>query len=159
TNERESSATLTTSEGELRLFAYDCPDSFSGSVTVTMAGSNNTGGVTGNIGHATVNTNSQTHISSEQQLPIVIFNKVKSRSAHMKSHRPMPTHDSTDSKKQNVQQQTTKQLRIQQQQQQQQNISSINTTDCQHKITSNSETMGNSNLNNLWHNPTRLRPP
>ncbi|KAK0169286.1 hypothetical protein PV327_011665 [Microctonus hyperodae] len=76
----------------------------------------------------------------------------------MKSHRPMPTHDSTDSKKQNVQQQTTKQLRIQQQQQQQ-NTSSINTTDCQHKITSNSETMGNSNVNNLWHNPTRLRPP
>ncbi|XP_043278000.1 uncharacterized protein [Venturia canescens] len=28
TNERENSATFTTSEGELRLFAYDCPDSF-----------------------------------------------------------------------------------------------------------------------------------
>lgn len=26
TNERENSATLTTSDGELRLFAYDCPD-------------------------------------------------------------------------------------------------------------------------------------
>lgn len=26
TNERENSATLTTSDGELRLFAYDCQD-------------------------------------------------------------------------------------------------------------------------------------
>lgn len=46
-----------------------CCQSFSGSVTVTMAGSTQTA-QTGNTGHATVNTNSQTHTSSEQQLPV-----------------------------------------------------------------------------------------
>lgn len=36
TNERESSATLTTSEGELRLFAYECPDvSFDNQLTIS----------------------------------------------------------------------------------------------------------------------------
>lgn len=45
-----------------------CCQSFSGSVTVTMAGSTQTAQI-GNTGHATVNTNSQTHTSSEQQLP------------------------------------------------------------------------------------------
>ncbi|XP_076226038.1 uncharacterized protein LOC116426634 isoform X2 [Nomia melanderi] len=121
TNERENSATLTTSDGELRLFAYDCPDSFSGSVTVTMAGSTQTA-QTGNTGHATVNTNSQTHTSSEQQLPVPtplhypckicgkVFNKVKSRSAHMKSHRPVPSPDSTGQEsKRPVQQQQQQQ--------------------------------------------------
>ncbi|XP_048504892.1 mucin-4 isoform X8 [Athalia rosae] len=35
TNERESSATLTTSEGELRLFAYECPDRFPDGLSLT----------------------------------------------------------------------------------------------------------------------------
>lgn len=47
--------------------------SFSGSVTVTMAGSAQIArvpGCTGKAGHATVDhTNSQTHTSTEQQLP------------------------------------------------------------------------------------------
>ncbi|XP_074115296.1 uncharacterized protein LOC141537969 [Cotesia typhae] len=164
TNERESSATLTTSEGELRLFAaYDCPDSFSGSVTVTMAGSTHTG-VSGNTGHATVNTNSQTHISSEQQLPVStplhypckicgkIFNKVKSRSAHMKSHRPMPSPDLTDSKKP-ASQQTSKQSRAQSN-----NITNNSPQIMEYQKLQNSD-LTNPNANHLWHNPTRLRPP
>ncbi|XP_063991092.1 mucin-12 isoform X2 [Diachasmimorpha longicaudata] len=164
TNERESSATLTTSEGELRLFAYDCPDSFSGSVTVTMAGSN----IVANKGHATVNTNSQTHISSEQQLPVPtplhypckicgkVFNKVKSRSAHMKSHRPIPSLDSTgpESKKLNNHQQK------QSHSQDQSNSSSLvsHGHDYRQKISTTSDIV-NPNANNIWHNPTRLRPP
>ncbi|XP_076667271.1 uncharacterized protein LOC143368432 isoform X3 [Andrena cerasifolii] len=189
TNERENSATLTTSEGELRLFAYDCPDSFSGSVTVTMAGSTQTA-QTGNTGHATVNTNSQTHTSSEQQLPVPtplhypckicgkVFNKVKSRSAHMKSHRPVPSPDTVGQEsKRPVQQQSKahqsqqpgQQQRQQQQQQQQQpaqqqqqhslNVSPQATDFNQQPLpTSNGDT-GAQSTAHLWHNPTRLRPP
>lgn len=43
-----------------------CYQSFSGSVTVTMAGSTQTG----QTGHVTANTNSQTHTSSEQLPPV-----------------------------------------------------------------------------------------
>ncbi|XP_015440244.1 PREDICTED: uncharacterized protein LOC107195010 [Dufourea novaeangliae] len=194
-NERENSATLTTSDGELRLFAYDCPDSFSGSVTVTMAGSTQTA-QTGNTGHATVNTNSQTHTSSEQQPPVPtplhypckicgkVFNKVKSRSAHMKSHRPVPSPDSTGQEsKRPVQQQQTRsqqsqqqsshqqqqqrqqqQLQLQQsQQQQQQTLSSVSpqTPDFsnQQPLPPSNGEAGAQSTAHLWHNPTRLRPP
>ncbi|KAJ8670358.1 hypothetical protein QAD02_001617 [Eretmocerus hayati] len=70
TSERENSATLTTSEGQLRLFAYDCQDSFSGRVTVTMSGNVRASGCVNQIGsNASVDyTNSQTHTSNEQQL-------------------------------------------------------------------------------------------
>lgn len=46
-----------------------CCQSFSGSVTVTMTGCTQTAKAV-NIGNSTVNNNSQTHISSEQQLPV-----------------------------------------------------------------------------------------
>ncbi|XP_026824869.1 uncharacterized protein LOC105280652 isoform X2 [Ooceraea biroi] len=179
TNERENSATLTTSEGELRLFAYDCPDSFSGTVTVTMAGSTQTAQI-GNTSHATVNTNSQTHTSSEQQLPAPtplhypckicgkVFNKVKSRSAHMKSHRPIPLPDSTgqeskrpvqqSSKVSQLQQPTSLQQTQQHQQQQQPDNATSQTQDHQQQqlpasISDNSA----QNTVHLCHNPTR--PP
>ncbi|XP_015589246.2 uncharacterized protein LOC107264937, partial [Cephus cinctus] len=171
TNERENSATLTTSEGELRLFAYDCPDSFSGSVTVTMAGSTHTAQAV-KTGHATVNTNSQTHTSSEQ-LPVStplhypckicgkVFNKVKSRSAHMKSHRPMPSPDSTGQEsKRPTQQSNAQQQHQQQQQQQQQSNTSTQAQDYQQQISTGNNADSNAhNATHLWHNPTRLRPP
>ncbi|XP_051166525.1 uncharacterized protein LOC127284870 isoform X2 [Leptopilina boulardi] len=175
TNERESSATLTTSDGELRLFAYDCPESFSGSVTVMMqAGSTQTAKV-GKTCHATVNTNSQTHTSSEQHLPVPtplhypckicgkVFNKVKSRSAHMKSHRPLPCPDSTvqESKRPTSNHHNT---------QNSQNVQGLQQQ--QHQQNLHQQTQGNSlpqnfngcessiqNSTQLWHNPTRLRPP
>ncbi|XP_050464811.1 uncharacterized protein LOC126858489 isoform X3 [Cataglyphis hispanica] len=178
TNERENSATLTTSEGELRLFAYDCPDSFSGSVTVTMAGSTQTAQI-GNTGHATVNTNSQTHTSSEQQLPAPtplhypckicgkVFNKVKSRSAHMKSHRPIPLPDSTGQESKRPTQQSSKaqQLQqpmpLQQNQQQQQQQHSDNATsqiqDHQQQLPASITDNSAQNTAHLCRNPTR--PP
>ncbi|XP_068991553.1 zinc finger protein 541 isoform X6 [Neodiprion pinetum] len=164
TNERESSATLTTSEGELRLFAYECPDSFSGSVTVTMAGSTQTG----QTGHVTANTNSQTHTSSEHLPPVPtllhypckicgkVFNKVKSRSAHMKSHRPIPSPDS-------MAQESKRSAAAVQQQNNQQQQQSKQSQDYQYTTTLTATTNSDSNALNsathLWHNPTRLRPP
>ncbi|XP_031786670.1 uncharacterized protein LOC100123674 isoform X2 [Nasonia vitripennis] len=209
TNERENSATLTTSEGELRLFAYDCQDSFSGSVTVTMAGSAQvarasscTGKAGGATGYATVDhTNSQTHTSTEQQLPAPtplhypckicgkVFNKVKSRSAHMKSHRPIPSLDSTvqESRKQqqqqlqlqhNVQHIQPNQIQIQtssvqvQHLPQQQNHLLIHAQDYyqQHRQSQHhhpdqqqqlqvSSMSCNVQTSHVWHNPPRLRPP
>ncbi|XP_046741243.1 uncharacterized protein LOC124408381 isoform X3 [Diprion similis] len=164
TNERESSATLTTSEGELRLFAYECPDSFSGSVTVTMAGSTQTG----QTGHVTANTNSQTHTSSEHLPPVPtllhypckicgkVFNKVKSRSAHMKSHRPIPSPDS-------MAQESKRSAAAVQQQNNQQQQQSKQSQDYQYTTTLTATTNSDSNAlncaNHLWHNPARLRPP
>ncbi|XP_067210599.1 zinc finger protein 541 isoform X4 [Linepithema humile] len=175
TNERENSATLTTSEGELRLFAYDCPDSFSGSVTVTMAGSTQTAQI-GNTGHATVNTNSQTHTSSEQQLPAPtplhypckicgkVFNKVKSRSAHMKSHRPIPLPDSTGQESKRPAQQPSKVQQLQQptppqsnQQQQQPDNATPQTQDHQQQLPASISDNSTQNTTHLCHNPTR--PP
>ncbi|XP_066597928.1 zinc finger protein 541-like isoform X2 [Prorops nasuta] len=181
TNEKESSATLTTTEGELRLFAYDCPDSFSGSVTVKMTGSTQIG----KTGHATVNTNSQTHISSEQQLPTVptllhypckicgkIFNKVKSRSAHMKSHRPIPSTDSMDQESKRLIQQPLKTNNSQQQVHQQKHQNNVSKESKNNQILqkpqeqqqpqlffqSNSDS-NTQNVEHSWHNPARLRPP
>ncbi|XP_012055019.1 PREDICTED: uncharacterized protein LOC105618089 [Atta cephalotes] len=172
---RENSATLTTSEGELRLFAYDCTDSFSGSVTVTMAGSTQTAQI-GNTSHATVNTNSQTHTSSEQQLPVPtplhypckicgkVFNKVKSRSAHMKSHRPIPLPDSTGqeskrsmqpSKAQQLQQPMPSQQS--QQQQQQPDNATPQAQDHQQQLPASISDNSAKNTAHLCHNPTR--PP
>ncbi|XP_072755383.1 uncharacterized protein [Anoplolepis gracilipes] len=175
TNERENSATLTTSEGELRLFAYDCPDSFSGSVTVTMAGSTQTAQI-GNTGHATVNTNSQTHTSSEQQLPAPtplhypckicgkVFNKVKSRSAHMKSHRPIPLPDSTGQESKRPAQQSSKAqqlqqpMSLQQNQQQQQSDNVIpQIQDHQQQLPASISDNSAHNTAHLCRNPTR--PP
>ncbi|XP_014218337.2 uncharacterized protein LOC106646732 [Copidosoma floridanum] len=202
TNERENSATLTTSDGELRLFAYDCQDSFSRSVTeqnnkpVSQAG-----------GHATAdNTNSQTHTSNElqqHQLPPVpttttttttttllhypckicgkVFNKVKSRSAHMKSHRPIPSApDSTGQECKKVQ--PAHQAAPQQQQsvsgsvqiQQHQSHVRLIAHDYRHyshqhgaydhqrsrQIAQTALTScGDVPKSQVWHNPPRLRPP
>ncbi|XP_011496215.1 PREDICTED: uncharacterized protein LOC105360899 [Ceratosolen solmsi marchali] len=202
TNERENSATLTTSEGELRLFAYDCQDSFSGSVTVTMGGSARITSKAGSTaGYLTVDhTNSQTHTSTEQQLPAPtllhypckicgkVFNKVKSRSAHMKSHRPMPSPDSMGQESKKLHQH---QMQYQPQQQQQhplqhdnQGIQSnqhqyhhqpsniqiqyqqqntlLNHTHQYHRQQHQhqvSSTNCDIQTNHVWHNPPRLRPP
>uniref|UniRef100_A0ABD2WSP6 Transcriptional-regulating factor 1 n=1 Tax=Trichogramma kaykai TaxID=54128 RepID=A0ABD2WSP6_9HYME len=152
TNEKENSTTLTTSDGELRLFAYECQDSFSGNVKAAMTATNGSSGhrmaeavalpCTASYPTIDHHTNLQTYTRTEQQLPTPtntttstttallhypckicgkVFNKVKSRSAHMKSHRPIPTPDSMaqeSRKQQQLYQQQQQQLQQQQQQQQ-----------------------------------------
>lgn len=85
-----------------------------------------------------------------------VFNKVKSRSAHMKSHRPIPSPDTVgqESKKSNNHHQHK-----QSHNQDQSNSSSLlsHGHDYRQKI-STSDTV-NPSANNIWHNPTRLRPP
>ncbi|PBC34454.1 hypothetical protein APICC_09267 [Apis cerana cerana] len=104
-----------------------------------------------------------------------VFNKVKSRSAHMKSHRPVPSPDSTgqESKRpvqqqsktqqsqQSIQQQRQQQQQQPQQQQQQQqqqqasNVSSQAQDFNQQQLPPSNGDTGAQNPAHLWHNPTR----
>lgn len=101
-----------------------------------------------------------------------VFNKVKSRSAHMKSHRPIPLPDSTGqeskrpviqqpSKVQQPQQLSTPQQQSQQQQQQQQKPDNPipQAQDHQQQVPVNVSDNSVQNSTHVWHNPTRLRPP
>lgn len=97
-----------------------------------------------------------------------VFNKVKSRSAHMKSHRPIPLPDSTaqESKRpviqqplkvQQPQQSSTPQQQTQQQQKPDNPIPQVQ--DHQQQVTVNVSDNSTQNSAHVWHNQTRLRPP
>lgn len=66
----------------------------------------------------------------------------------MKSHRPIPLPDTAS--------QESKKSTNQMHKQSQNNNQQLNTNNDYQKITVKSEQL---NANNIWHNPTRLRPP
>lgn len=99
-----------------------------------------------------------------------VFNKVKSRSAHMKSHRPIPLPDSTaqESKRPTTQQLSKAQQQLQpqptplhqgQQQQQQQQLDNATpqAQDHQQQLPASISDNSAHNTAHLCHNPTR--PP
>ena len=88
-----------------------------------------------------------------------VFNKVKSRSAHMKSHRPMPSPDLTgqESKRPSAQHQQNTQNSQSLQQNLQQNLQQTHGSSLPQEFNGCESNVPNST--HLWHNPMRLRPP
>lgn len=94
-----------------------------------------------------------------------VFNKVKSRSAHMKSHRPIPLPDSTGQESKRSTQQPSKAQQLQQpmpsqqsqQQQQQPDNATPQAQDHQQQLPASISDNSAKNTAHLCHNPTR--PP